>query len=411
MSEFHDFFERAHALRTAARPFATAVVVRAEKPTSAKPGDRAIVTLDGTLEGWVGGACAQQTVIRESLAALADNQPRLIRLSVEAAPDAAAQGRIDLPMTCFSGGLLEIHIQPNLPPARLLIIGHSPIGRALEALGAAMGYDVRTVSAGPVAGDLHTSTDELGALADAMTPETYVLVSTSGHHDEAALAAVLRLSALRTIGGTAPLPAGESAPLPAGGTAPLPAGESAPRYIGVVASRKRFGAVREYLLAEGFDEAALARVKAPAGLDIGARLPEEIALSILAEIVERRRTSQDKIDWGVGEAQAAAVQAHVAIDPVCGMEVDVACAQHIHEHAGQSYYFCCGGCRKRFAADPGAYLKAAPPTGEALDPICGMTVDVAKARFMSEHDGKLFYFCCGGCKTRFDQEPGKYLAK
>lgn len=380
MSEFHDFFERAHALRSASLPFATAVVVRAEKPTSAKPGDRAIVTLDGTLEGWVGGACAQQTVIRESLAALADNRPRLIRLSVEASPDAASQGRIDLPMTCFSGGLLEIHIQPNRPPARLLIIGHSPIGRALAALGQSMGFDVRTLSAGPVAGDAHTSADELSAIAEAITPETYVLVSTSGHHDEAALAAVLRQKE-----------------------------QKAPRYVGVVASRKRFSAVREYLLDDGFDEATIARVKAPAGLDIGAQLPEEIALSILAEIVERRRRSAEKIDWGGAEEPAERSRAHIAIDPVCGMEVDIACAQHLHEHAGETYYFCCGGCRKRFAAAPHDYLEAAPPSGEALDPICGMTVDVAKARFMSEHNGTLYYFCCGGCKTRFDKEPAKYL--
>ncbi|MDH5674446.1 MAG: YHS domain-containing protein [Myxococcales bacterium] len=374
MSEL-DIFERAIELRRASQPFALAIIVRAEKPTSAKPGDRAIVTQDGRLEGWVGGACAQRTVIAQGLATLRDRQPRLLRLSVEAAE--SPSGRIDLPMTCFSGGLLEIYIQPELPPPRLVIVGHSPIGRALSTLGGAMGYEVRALGAGALPGEADAGADELEALGAAMGPETYVVVTTSGHHDEAALDAVLR--------------------------------RTEPRYIGVVSSRTRFASVRDHLRATGHDEAALGRIKAPAGLDIGARLPEEIALSILSEIVERRRRAQAEQDAEADPATTTSEHGGGAIDPICGMEVQREGAAHVHEHAGQRYYFCCAGCKRRFAADPAAHLQQATPQGEARDPICGMGVDIEKARHMSEYEGQLFYFCCNGCKTRFEAAPAKFV--
>src|SRR5262245_60179259 len=131
---YNEFFSKAHELLAEGKPFATAVVVRAEKPTSAKPGDKAIVTLEGVMHGWIGGSCAQPTVIQEAMKALADGEPRLIRLST--APQGESRtGLIDLPMTCFSGGTLEIYIEPQLPPTRLIIVGSLPVAQALARLG------------------------------------------------------------------------------------------------------------------------------------------------------------------------------------------------------------------------------------------------------------------------------------
>ena len=125
-----------------------------------------------------------------------------------------------------------------------------------------------------------------------------------------------------------------------------------PDYLGVVASAKRFAQMRETLLGQGVAAAALDAIHSPAGLKIGAKTPEEIALSVIAEIVERRHAA--------AKAQPAEepVVVATAIDPVCGMTVTVANAKHVAEHEGRSYYFCCGGCRAKFLADPGRFLAA-----------------------------------------------------
>ena len=112
---YDEFFAKAHELMEAGQPFVTATVVRAERPTSGKPGDKAIVTIDGVMHGWVGGSCAQPTVIQESLRALTDDTCRLIRLSTDPAKQIPRDGLLDMSMTCFSGGTLEIYIEPQRP--------------------------------------------------------------------------------------------------------------------------------------------------------------------------------------------------------------------------------------------------------------------------------------------------------
>lgn len=375
------FFAKAHELVQAGKPFVTATVVRAEKPTSGKPGDKAIVTIDGTMHGWIGGSCAQPTVVKEALKALAADESRLIRLSTEPEQQDARDGLVDLPMTCFSGGTLEIFLEPQHPRPRLLVIGNLPVARALRQLGRAMNYHVLAADPGGTAGELDHADAVLvdfEAVAAEIRPFTYVVVATHGNYDELALARILR---------------------------------ARPSYVGLVASPKRAAAVRDYLTLQGLTEDDLLPLKAPAGLDIQARRGDEIALSIMAEVVQRRRNAE-LLDLALlAERQTAMVgvtpvvaNAAIAIDPVCQMEVDMAMATHTSEHDGAVIYFCCAGCKATFDADPAAYLLRKT----AIDPVCQMEVEVATARYTAVYNGETSYFCCAGCQATFQKAPERY---
>ena len=271
---YDDFFEQAHTLIKSGVAFATATVVRAEAPSSGKPGDRAIVTADGQLFGWIGGSCAQPTVVREALAALRDGEGRLLRLSPDPSAQAPRPGLRDVAMTCYSGGTLEIFVEPQLPRPRLLVVGGLPVARALASLGRAMSYHVVVADpdhAGAAldgADELLTSLDDLTARVNALT---YAVVATHGHYDELALERLL---------------------------------PSAAPYVGLVASRARADAVRRTLADQGLAAAQIARLRSPAGLDILARRGDEIALSIMAEIVRVREELARK---KAHEAAAAAL--------------------------------------------------------------------------------------------------------
>ena len=373
---FHAFFNKARELLDQNTPFVMAVVVRAEKPTSGKPGDKALITADGSMYGWIGGSCSQPTVIREALKALKDGKSRFIRLSPDPQMLTPRDGLIDLPITCFSGGTLEIYIEPQYPQPRLLVIGNLPVARTLVALGSVMNYDVVVVDPdGHIPAEAQQVVTRLTDIGHHIRPETYVVVATHGSFDEAALEEVLKAN---------------------------------PRYVGLVASRKRFEAVASYLKAQGISDEALKQIKAPAGLNISAQQGDEIALSILAEIVQVRRTAATQQDWSqvaIAEEPAPAGSAGVAIDPVCHMEVDIATAKYTHDYEGKTYYFCAPGCKVAFRKDPLKYLQP----GTAIDPVCGMEVETATAQYTSDWQGKTYYFCGAGCKASFDENPEKYL--
>ncbi len=374
-----DFFGKVQELRQQNQPFALAIVVRAEKPTSGKPGDKAVVTADGKLYGWIGGSCSQPTVIREALKALKEGKSRLIRLSPDPTQLTPRDGLIDLPLTCFSGGTLEIYIEPEFPPPRLLVVGNLPIARALIALGQVMNYEV--VEVDPDRAMTEQGVPLATALADIgqqVRADTYVVIATHGSYDEAALEQVLKTQ---------------------------------PRYIGLVTSRKRFASVRDYLQAQGISEDDLKRIKAPAGLDIQAERGDEIAVSILAEIIQIRRNLPYQTDWAAPVATASTVElpaaaSGTAIDLVCGMEVEIASAKYTYDYEDTTYYFCAPGCKLAFRRNPEAYLH--PTT--ALDPVCGMEVEIASAPYSSEYSGRTYYFCSEDCQTTFDQQPSTYAA-
>ncbi len=383
---YDEFFSKAHELLSEGVPFATATVVRAEKPTSGKPGDKAIITATGVMRGWIGGSCAQPTVIEEALKALSDREPRLIRLSTDPTnKNNSREGLIDLPMTCYSGGMLEIYIEPQFPWPRLVVIGNLPVAQALVQLGKAMNYQVFAVdpdNEGAGMSQADKIITNLAEVIDTLTPLTQVVVASHGQYDELALETVLRSSA---------------------------------PYVALVASKTRAESVLDYLRIQGLTEIELSRLKYPAGLDIQAKRGDEIALSIMAEIVQQRRNAEalnlasllEDIDL-LGDSSESH-ESHTAIDPVCGMAVQIDGAEHIAEIEGQIFYFCCSGCNRTFAANPTQYLTKETPSGEAIDPICGMTVDIASVKYMSEYEGQFIYFCTPGCKLSFDKEPEKYL--
>jgi xanthine dehydrogenase accessory factor len=283
----------------------------------------ALVTAEECL-GWVGGSCTRPTVVAEARKALRDGQPRLVCLD----PDPEARRRPGLrvfPMTCHSGGSVEIHIQPVLPAPRLLVYGVAPVARAIARLGKAMDFVVYAVDADAdanafpgvdvfVSGPAELRLERTGA-------SVYAVVATQGQWDEDALVSALAHD---------------------------------PSYVAVVASPRRFAQMRETLESR-VGAPALARVRNPAGLDLGGVTPEEIALSILAEMVKLRRAAGAE----AGERPEPPA-AETARDPVCGMDVTVGESPHHARHAGRDYHFCCAGCRERFVADPERYLAASP---------------------------------------------------
>ena len=303
-------------------PFVLAVVVRREPASSAQPGNMAVVTGDGVVHGWLGGSCIQPTVEREARLALAEGRPRLVSLS----PDVATQERPGVvvhPMTCHSGGTVDIYLEPVRPAPRLLVFGLAPTAQALCAVGKAMGWAVDAIDPGAERAAF-PSADRVLAELPAEDPATspgarpadvYAVVSTMGQRDEEALLAATALE---------------------------------PAYLGVVASRRRFAEIREVLAARGVRPSALERIRNPAGLDLGAKLPEEIALSVLAEIVQLRRAAEAR----PAAAPPAQPAEETALDPICGMTVVVAGARHTAEHAGRTWYFCNARCRERFLATP-----------------------------------------------------------
>jgi xanthine dehydrogenase accessory factor len=319
------FVKQLSGLVAKGETFAVATVVRCRPPTSGKPGDKAIVYADGKLWGWIGGGCAQPVVIREALNALADGKPRLVRISPTA--EGAEEGIVDYTMTCHSGGALDIYIEPMLPSPHIVILGRSPVARTLAKLGRAVGYAVSIVAPELDAEDfaeadlvlIQAKDFNLGQIK--ITPQTHLVVATQGEDDETALE--------QAVG-------------------------SGATYIAFVASKVKAAKVVDYLREKGVASETLSQIRAPAGLDIGAASPEEIAVSILAEIVQVRR-----------------VKASFAPQ----------------KPTGQS-------------------LPAVP--NEAKDSVCGMMVDTEKAGYKSQYRGQWFYFCCAGCKQKFEKEPAKH---
>lgn len=294
-----DLAEQAAGLRAARAPFVLARVVLAERPTSAKPGDEAIVLADGTMLGFVGGNCAEATVRAQALALLDSGETLLLRITP--APETPQVGKLTVHNPCLSGGTLELFLEPVVPAPLVLVAGDAPIGRALLALGAPLGYEVRAFD-----GEIPSDTSA-------------VVVASHGRAEEDVLAAALR--------------------------AKVP-------YVGLVASRKRGEAVVASL---DLCPSMKGAVHTPAGLDLGARTAQEIALSILAEIVATRPRpsgrSLDGDDQSVGEPASR----REATDPVCGMTVAMVESSLHLDHDGERIWFCGSGCLRAFAADPNVY--------------------------------------------------------
>jgi xanthine dehydrogenase accessory factor len=304
---------RAEELRSRRERFVSATVVRAERPTSAKPGDCALVLDDGTLVGFVGGDCAAATVRAHALSALASAEPVLLRISPAGETTGASTpstpstpstgGTVTVHNPCLSGGTLELFLEPVVPPPLIVVHGTAPIAVACSGLAERLGYTV-------------TPWTGTALPADASA----VVVASHGRDELAALTAAVRA-----------------------GTP----------YIGLVASRRRGAAV---VAALDLDDADRARIHTPAGIDIGARSPGEVALSILAEIVASwpRPDRQDVQEDGVPSSPGASTTS--AVDPVCGMTVAALDTSPHAEVEGVRYWFCGSGCQRAFVAGPSGFV-------------------------------------------------------
>ncbi len=341
-----DILDEVQRLRAERRPFALATVVAARQPASGTPGARAVILPDGQIEGWIGGQCAQPAVIRQGLESLADGTTRLVvlrpggasapapegggSLSTTAAEESVTQaqglgvtaampGLVEVPLLCASQGELHVLVEPFLPKIELSVIGATPAAQALARLARVLDFEVWACD--PEA-DMQTCPDaqrlvpSLEALAPQLTMRGYVVIATMNAYDEDACTTAL---------------------------------DSPASYVGLVASQRRFAAVVETLRSRGLSEEHLSRLHRPKGLTGHAPLrPAEIAFSVLAELIEARRQGVGR-EMTAGVDTSAPVRAE-AIDPICGMTVDVATARYTSERDGQTYYFCCPGCKRQFDA-------------------------------------------------------------
>jgi xanthine dehydrogenase accessory factor len=307
--------------------FALATVVWRQSPSSSQPGARAVITARGELHGWIGGACAEPVVIREAQQVIAEGTARLLLLGT---PDqfggSVPDGMTVIPISCQSEGALQILIEPVAPVPHLVIVGDSPMARTLASLAGTLGWRADLVR-GP------------DFTPEAAGPQSMIVVATQGHDDEDVLE---RAVAAR------------------------------PAYLGLVGSRRRGAAVLGYLADRGVPGEQLSRVRVPAGLDLGRTTHQEIAVAILAELVQLRASgalarpgtlgtepgtepgTESARQAGPGEDRPAARPAQ---DPVCGMTVSTDASRPVR-YQGTDYYFCCAGCRQAFEQDPDAYVKS-----------------------------------------------------
>jgi xanthine dehydrogenase accessory factor len=301
--------------------FALATVVWRQGPSSSKQGSRAIITADGQLHGWIGGACAEPVVIREAKQVMADGNARLLLLG---SPDqfgtAVPEGMTVVPISCQSEGALEVYIEAVLPVPHLVIVGSSPMAHSLAEMARALGWCT----------DLYPPQDFTAAGAGKQWADerSMVIIATQGHGDEDMIecAAAMR-----------------------------------PAYLGLVASRKRAEAVLGYLADRGVPKDQLDKVHAPAGLDLGKTTHEEMAVAILAELVQLRASgafaSVPAPRTEPGRERNSAEKLAEVVDPVCGMTVMADASAMPLEYDGVAYYFCCAGCRRTFDENPDAYIR------------------------------------------------------
>ena len=335
-----ELLDRAAALRARGERFVLATVVWSGGLSSGKQGYRAIITAGGKMRGWLGGACAAPALTRLAGQVLSEGRARLVVLGPDHGLAGGDRPGVEtVPMACDSEGTMEVYLEPVYPPPHLVVVGRSPAVGALTTMARALGWRTSVVDDGGREED-HDPAERVFSTLDlgqaGVDRQTMVVVATQGHYDEDALGAALSTPA---------------------------------RYVGLVASHKRSAAVVSYLRERGISEADLARIRAPAGLDLGSVGHREMAVSILAELVSLRG-STPRVSEGAG----------------VGEEPD--------------------------DATPGSSLsdRSTEADGEEVnDPVCGMVVTPGSARFTARHRGRRYWFCAAGCETAFRRDPSGYV--
>lgn len=301
--------ELASELTDKGEKFAMATVVWRQGPSSGHEGARAIVTADGDIHGWIGGACAEPVVIREAQRVIAEGEPQLILLGSPEDFGHVPEGMISVPMSCQSEGALQVYIEPVLSAPGLVVVGRSPMATTLVDLASVLGWRAELVDSG------HFT-------ADRVSRDSIVVVATQGHDDEDTLERAVR---------------------------------AGPAFVGLVASRKRGEAVIAHLADSGVEPELLETVRFPVGIDLGHTTHNEIAVSVLAELVALR--AEGKLDAAPDHEAAARHVPETAIDLVCGMTVVADESSRPFTYQGTTYYFCAPGCRVAFEKNPESYLR------------------------------------------------------
>lgn len=303
-----DVLERAAELSRLGEEFALATVVWRQGPSSGQPGSRAVITASGQVYGWIGGACAEPVVVREARQVIASREAKLLLLGApEQFGTAVPEGMVAVAISCQSEGALQVYIEPVVPTPHLVIVGRSPMAHTLAELASALGWR----------SEVHNGPDFSAAHVNV---RSIVVIATQGHGDEEAIE--------QAVAGF-------------------------PAFLGVVASRKRGQALLGTLADRGIAPNLLERVRVPVGLDLGHTSHREIAVAILAELVQRRAAGELLPAASTVDAPAPVAE---SVDPVCGMTVRADASSNPFEHDSVMYYFCCAGCRASFANDPTAYL-------------------------------------------------------
>ncbi len=325
------FLQTANTLNQGNQAYATAIIVRRKIPSSGKPGDKAIITEDGQIHGWIGGGCTRGIVLKEALLSLQDRKPRMVHISPDAIQAYGPSTKL-YTMTCQSGGEVEVYIEPVLPKPQILIFGTSHIAMALAKISKAMEYQVEVVMSSTDV-NVFPEADKLVALDEFEVSETpranqYVVVCTQGERDAEALYKALGMGS---------------------------------SYLAFVASRKKANSIYAEMRQMGATFDQLKTIKTPAGLDIGAKTPHEVAISILAEIIQDFRSESADTEETTAEQKVAKTMqdGDYYINPVCQVPVLKSAAKHVLEHQGEKVYFCCDGCKVSFEQQPDKYLAVA----------------------------------------------------
>lgn len=320
----NEYLKKALQLNSGKEPYATATIVRRKIPSSGKPGDKAIITSDGKIHGWIGGGCTRGIVLKESLLAIQEAKPRFIQISPNVADEYSSFSKV-YNMTCQSGGEVDIYIEPVLPRPHIYIFGVSHIAMALSKIALAMNYSVSCVGE-------HSDKTIFEGVQSFLSHEeytkhntkqnNYVVVCTQGEGDAEALYSAL---------------------------------VNDPKYISFVASRKKANSIFREVREKGITFDQLKEVKTPAGLDIKAKLPEEVAISILAEIINHLRDLKDSSE---STQQIVIDNEDFYLNPVCKIPIQKSTAKHVLEYKNEKIYFCCDGCKVSFEKTPEMYIES-----------------------------------------------------
>jgi xanthine dehydrogenase accessory factor len=315
-------------LRMKNEAFVLATVVRREAPTSGKTGDKALINKLGEITGWVGGGCVKGILIKEAADAMKTGKSRLVIIGQSLQPS-KKEGIMEYKMSCHSEGTVELFIDPVLPAPHLVVIGKTAIARAVIRLAGTLGYRITVVGQPGDSAQLpgvHESIS-IEALPGLVTSRnSFITVATQGEGDETALETSLKKQR---------------------------------DYLGFVSSKKKMESLKNYLRDAGLQKEAIDSIHSPAGLDIGAKSPEEVAVSIVAQIIQVRSELLSKGSFETMQLTGSENKEGPSyyINPVCGVPVDMNQPKYIIEYKGESVYFCCDGCKVKFEKDPEKFIQ------------------------------------------------------